>query len=387
MLKQYTKTTGKVGFALFFALFFTACSDGMLEGQEESNSNATAQDANMHPYDVNKHALNKVVCDPMGGGSNGGSQSGLKAELFYLDSSQPDYNRVGDYFQHGTKSTQELFFTDLYVPTRMFDTGFPSQTGEMIKDDQNNELIEYFALKFRSVLKLNPTDLEGDYELALLSDDGTIMRFTDIDGEQQVVVNNDGDHPTKMGCGEVVHFDHDTTVDVEIDYYQGPRHHISLIPLWRKVDANTRAEKECGKLGNHRFFDPNNNSKEKQTYLDMLLRGWQPIHASNWHLPIQEIYNPCVEGTNPRISDFSVQDIGEGVAIVTWTTDIPATSQVLVKRADGSEFVTTSDNVLRTSHRVVIDSEIDFGETYIFQGISISADMGKTLSRVIQETF
>ncbi len=386
MLKQNLKKGFHKAMTLSFILLIAACSNDSINSQNNLSEN-TEESVNLHPYDVNKHALNKVVCDPMGGGGNNNSQAGLIAELFYLDSTQPHYNRLEDYFQYGTASTQELFFTDLNIPTRMFDSGFPSQTGEVIKDDAGNELIEYFALRFKSVLKLSPEDEEGEYELALLSDDGTIMKFTDIDGVQKIVVNNDGDHETKMGCGDTVHFDHDTTMDVQIEYYQGPRFHISLIPLWRKVDAGTRSEGECGRSGNHRFFDPNNNSLATKTYTDMLLRGWQPIAASNWNLPLKEIFNPCTEGTNPKITDFKVQDIGEGLAIVTWETDIPATAQALVKRSDGSEFITTSDNVLRTSHRVIIDDEIDFGETYIFQGISISADMGKTLSRVIQETF
>lgn len=375
----------KIFVLMTFIYGLTACSGNLFNSEEQAAPSENTEP--MHPFDVNQHSINKVVCDPMGGPGNPGPNDGLIAELYYLDSTQPHYNNVQDYFDHGTRSSQKLFFTDLNVPTRLFDTGFPTQTGGVVQNDMGEDLIEYFALRFKSVLKLAPTDMEGNYELAILSDDGTVMRFTDVDGVETLVVDNDHNHPTRMGCGDTVYFDHDTSIDVRLDYYQGPRYHISLIPMWRRVDQSTQVEPECGKKGNSRYFDFNNNSTPQQAYLDMLLRGWQPIAAENWHLPPSSIFNPCMQGTTPVISNFNVLDIGEGVAIVTWNTDIPATAQVLWTDSQGTQTLTPSDNVLRTSHQVVIDQGINFGQTYTFQGVSISADMGKALSRVLQETF
>ncbi len=119
----------------------------------------------------------------------------------------------------------------------------------------------------------------------------------------------------------------------------------------------------------------------------MLARGWKPIATANWHMPPQAQVNPCVDGTPATISNFQVRDIGEAVAIVTWETNLPATSQVLWKDSDGNETLTVSDNVLRTQHQVIIDDGIDFDQTYTFQAVSITADMGKTLSRVLEESF
>lgn len=364
-----------------FLSLLSACG-GVNKSSELLSVPTNPGEVEYHPYDVNNFQLNKIVCDPMGTPGNPGPGDGLIASLFYLESNQPKYTQVSDYMEFGTKSTQKLFFSQLNVPTRVFDQGFPSQTGSLLQNDQNEDLIEHFGLRFRSVLTLAPSDEEGDYELALLSDDGAVLKIMNSEGEFETVVDNDKVHPTRMGCGDVVTFNKATEFDVEIDYYQGPRYHISLIPMWRKVDANTPAEVECGKQGNSRYFDFNNNSQPKQKYLDMLARGWKPIAAENWHLPPMAITNPCVQGTDPKISNFQIQDIGGGFVSATWETDIPATSQVRVVDPQGQERVTQSDNVLRTSHSVRIP--IVYNQVYDFQGISISADMGKSLSRVIQ---
>lgn len=371
---------------VIFSFVFSACSQS---SPIINNEDAVTEDSvQLHQYDVNQFKMNKVVCDPLGGPGNPGPQDGLVGQLFSLEAGQPQYDDVTSYIENGVKSTQKLFFTDLNVPTRMFDTGFPTQTGSIIQNDQGEDLFEYFAIRFRSVLKLSPEDQEGYYELALLSDDGSIMTMTDVNsGIEQVVVENDHDHQTRMGCGDTVYMTYDSEFDVKIDYYQGPRYHISVIPMWRRVDQGTQAEPECGKEGNTRYFDLNNNSAPKKAYNDMLLRGWQPIASSNWSLPPMAIVNPCTQGTNAKISNFQVGDIGEGVAIVTWETDIATTSQVLWRDALGNETVTDSDNVLRLQHQVIIDEGIDFGETYSFQAIAISADMGKTLGPIVEETF
>jgi hypothetical protein len=363
-------------------LILSSCTQGGFESSDLIQ--ASGDEVNFHSLDVNQYALNKVVCDPMGSDTNPGIYDGLIAELFYLDKSQTHYKKVSKYIEHGHRSDQKLFFSELNVPTRLFNTGFPTQTGGIVKDDEGNKLFEYFALRFKSVLSLSSEDEEGLYELALLSDDGSIMRVTRENGETLTVVDNDGDHPTRMGCGQTLYFERNTIYDVVIDYYQGPRNHIAMIPLWRKVTDGTPSESECGKQGNNRYFDYNNNSQAKQPYLDMLLRGWRPIAAANWGLPYMAQYNPCHQGTVPQISNFNVVDLGNGTALATWATDIPATSQVLVRAPNGDEIMTTSDNILRTNHQVIISDGVQIGIPYQFRGISISEDLGKGMSEEIE---
>lgn len=374
-------------FTLILGLFaIAACSGGETSSVEAYQPSDNEPQVEFHHLNVNSFKLNKVVCDPMGGSGNPGLDDGLIAELFYLDQTVHQHSQVQDFFDQGTRSTQDLFFTELNVPTRVFDTGFPSQTGSMIKNDDGEELIEYFALRFKSVLKLGPDDEEGDYELALLSDDGALLKVIDIDGDEHIIVDNDGLHPTRFGCSSTkVTMSKDTALDVRLEYFQGPRQHISLIPMWRRIDGQAGQDKECGKQGNERYFNYNNNSEPQKNYTDLLARGWKPIATDNWELPNSSIFNPCTEGTNAKILNFSIEKQGETQVVVSWETDIPATAQVLVKDSQGGEWMTDSDNGLRTSHRVVVDN-LPVGRIYTFQGVAITSDLGKTLSRVLQVT-
>lgn len=336
-------------------------------------------------FDVNKYPLNKLICNPMGG-EESLIDNGLKASLYYLSANQPRYSKVADYMKFGKPSEQFLFFTNVNVPTRLFDKGFPSQTGAMVKDDAGQNLIEYFALQMRSHLKLDPSkDSEGFYQLALLSDDGATLYQTDGDNSSKLLVDNDGLHPTRLGCGtRAVELKKGQFLPIELNYYQGPRMHIANVMMWRRVGSATEPlDASCGLTGNETFFDYNNNSKPQKAYNDLLARGWKPLSGSNFSVKQNSDYNPCTPGRAPIISQFRISEVGAKTVNLTWTTDIPATSQIrLVNMGNGSETLTRSDNLLRTSHSVTIDS-LGFEINYMAQAISISETYGKAISSPI----
>ena len=89
---------------------------------------------------------------------------------------------------------------------------------------------------------------------------------------------------------------------IAVDYYQGPRFHIALMVLWRKLpdaNASSLADSACGLSGNDRFFNSNQSpSVPSQTYLDLLSRGWSVVAPQNFLLPLNSPMNPC-NGTNP----------------------------------------------------------------------------------------
>lgn len=352
------------------------------EGKDQSDSGKATS-----LFDVNKYPVHKTVCDPFGGDSSVGNlQSGVKAELFYKGEQQPIWKNVQSYIDKGHNSQHTLFFSEINVPTRLFSMGFPKETGGVVADDNGNDLFEYFALKFSGRLKLGSQDEEGLYEIALLSDDGTILNFYEDEGEKRTIVSNDGDHPTRLGCGETVDMNSESLIPFELKYYQGPRHHIAVIPLWRKVDFTTSAEPHCGKTGNDVYFDFNNASKPKQTYKDLLSRGWKPWSKDNYVLPSDDDHNPCFPGETPIISEIVVDhDLDLGLTI-SWNTNIPATTQVLITYVTGgTEELTLSDNILRTSHQVVISNYLPSGE-YEFRAVSISDTYGKSVSDPIPFT-
>ncbi len=109
---------------------------------------------------------------------------------------------------------------NLDIPERSFSAGFPG-----VRD-----LFEWFAIKFRGRINVPG----GQCSFKLTSDDGANLY---IDGNK--VVDNDGIHPTRSKTGDVQlskgwH-------DIRVDYYQGPRYHITLQLLWKCGDADNYA--------------------------------------------------------------------------------------------------------------------------------------------------
>lgn len=337
-------------------------------------------DGQARGLDVNLYPINKLVCDPFEGGHDPGLSGGLKANLYYLPTGTT-YDYVGDVIANGKKSDQFFFFSQLNVPTRLFSLGFPLETGGVVKNDEGEDLVEYFALQFSSILKLGPNDEEGIYELALLSDDGSILKYRDDSGKYVEIVNNDFHHPTRLGCGGYLDMKRNSEVVIQLSYFQGPRYHISLIPMWRKVSSNTAAEPLCGKTGNSYWFDFNNQTPQAP-YKELLGRGWKPISASNYQIPQTVAFNPCTEGIKPVLSNFKAEVQGSKI-VATWSTNFPASSQLRYRNLDsGSDDLTISDNILRTEHRV--ETPLLGPGPYVVQGISISDTYGKTLSPGIE---
>src|SRR5690606_35966359 len=123
--------------------------------------------------------------------------------------------------------------------------------------DTNKKLIEYFGVKFESTLQLSDDDEEGDYELALLSDDGARLKIKDPATDSwREIINNDNNHETRMGCSsEVIRMTRRTQIPIEVVYFQGPRYHIANILMWRKSSVAGK-DSSCGVYGNKHYFNP-----------------------------------------------------------------------------------------------------------------------------------
>ncbi len=359
-----------------------ADSEGILQTQMTSGL-ATLK------VDVNRYASNKLVCDPFETPQTTTTttyEQGIMASLHYLDNGMPRMYKAGDYIQFGRKSDKSIFLADMNVRTRMFTEGFSTPSGEVLKKDSGEKLIEFFGLKMTTNIVLAADDEPGLYELAFLADDGSklILKSGDGDGADEVLIDNDGDHPTRMGCANrVIRMDRHAMQAVEVQYYQGPRYHIANVLMWRK--ATTAGEDpSCGKLGNHMYFNPDQNSAPQQAFIDLQARGWKVLKPENYMISKTKIdYNPCTKGTAPVITDFREIEIGQTVADFRWTTDIPATSQLqLTNMSTGAVTTTVSDNQLRTDHHVSL-SNLQPNTEYRVQAISVSEDLGRTISNEI----
>jgi hypothetical protein len=112
----------------------------------------------------------------------------------------------------GACRTQALIYTDYFdVPTTPFEKGFPGVA----------DRIEWFSILYRGSFEVSQT---GEYEFALASDDGSILR---ING--RVIVDNDGLHGpvVKRGTVRLTQGTH----ELDLRYFQGPRTLVSL-QLW-----------------------------------------------------------------------------------------------------------------------------------------------------------
>lgn len=377
-----------------------SCSKGKPEDIQALITIA-AQDTEKSIYDNNAYPITKLVCDPFDPNPAPSPKHGIRSSLWFRGFNQPIYQNVMSYINKYIHSDQSLFFNSINVPTRMFYTGFPLESGDVVRDDLGNQLIEYFAIKFESQIVLGDTDSEGLYELALLSDDGTLLKIKDPDhpvindpSGWETHINNDGNTPTRMKCSSrLISMKKDKKIAIELLYYQGPRHHIANMLIWRKA---TEAGKDayCNRSGNQYFFSSNKNSAPLK-WLDLQARGWKVLDSANYLLPENENssaqngdtdYNACYKGTVPVISNFQVIEQLSNEVSFSWKTDIKAVSSMMVTNLDtGEKAVIETDNVLRTTHQIMITG-LKSRTNYRFQAIAISEDLGRAISPGIDLT-
>lgn len=363
-------------------LMFAGCKNNSEDVSQTNNTNGVQRLA----VNVNQYKAGGVICDPLNGGNitQTSYEKGIKAELFYKTSSMPRWYKSTDYVQLALKSAQNIFLSDMNVPTRLFTEGFSTTQGSVLKDDQQNKLIEYFGLKMSTHIVLSDSDEEGYYEFALLSDDGVKMSIKggDFNVPDQVLIDNDGDHPTSMGCSnQSIRMLKNVLLPVELTYYQGPRYHIANILMWRKSTVAGK-DKQCGLNGNDMYFDPDKQSKPQKAFIDLLARGWKVLTPDNYRIskvtssPPPD-YNPCVNGTDPVISAFVLGEVILSSVSFSWDTDIASTSQiVLTNLATGVSVVTDADNILRTRHDVTLNN-LQPSTNYKAKALSVSADLGR----------
>jgi hypothetical protein len=258
-------------------------------GDGTSEPNKSVTDPNAKPPDQ------PVICDPFSG--TGKCDGGVTGYIYALT---PELRaKFGDtgvntYLENGQRYNVLLKLSQLFIPTRPFDTGFPTSQGEELKTPAGEVLIEYFAMKLRTVLKLNQdttggmkVNAPGYYQFAVLSDDGSRLEVINPAGEvQNVLIDNDGSHATEMGCSKTaVYLDATTRMPLQILYYQGPRLHIALSMLWRKVDrADSALSSHCGESGNGLFFgDKYDDFSNHATFGKLLDEGWAPVGSENFN--------------------------------------------------------------------------------------------------------
>lgn len=235
-------------------------------------------------------------------GTPGTNQNGLAGKIKYMTATEASASRptgVDDLLSRGADAGVNLVLNQLNVPGVKFTEGFYNPaTKTPLKTASGDVLIEWFAIDLFGELLLSDTEEEGYYQLALISDDGAILK---IDETATVagttLIDNDGEHPTRMGCAnKPVYLKKSETLPIRVKYYQGPRTHIALSLVWRKV-ANMGAANDayCGLTGNDVFWNTNVvPSAPTAKFDDLVARGWTIPSAKNFVLPPSVRTNPCI---------------------------------------------------------------------------------------------
>jgi hypothetical protein len=273
---------------------------------------------------------NQVVCDPFGGSSSKGANLGLLASgVTYVDQSRlavgvsaGDFmsdlgNSVESLLQHRGASPVgyspvNLFISAINFPAMYFSQGFlDSSTGVAVKDAGGNMLTEYFGFRLQGQF-VTADWPAGDYQIASLTDDGSILTMSRAKGDgSDFVINNDGMHSMKLGCSNsVVHVTAQSKFAFAMDYMQGPRVTIGLMLLYRPVSLSGDAQEPlCGlHTEDDTYFrdhDDNKNpivAEPQSAYLQLTgafdkstgSGGWTVIESDHYNLP-ENASNPCAK--------------------------------------------------------------------------------------------
>ena len=225
----------------------------------------------------------------------------LIATLSYFPNGSPYGNSttLEDFKTSATPVSATIYFTDVDVPSEYFTQGFVNGKGETLMTPSGTILDSWFALDFKSSIKLGPNNPPGNYEFAMLSDDGSILS---IDSGQGLtpIVSADHVQSSTFTCSSVtIPFTASSLYPVDIQYFQGPPVSIAAVMMWRLVPAggtlNTSGCDYDG--GDHYYFtEPSNGGPNNplQPYLNLLSEGWAPLTPDNFVLPKSAGTNPCV---------------------------------------------------------------------------------------------
>lgn len=328
----------------------------------------------------------RTICDPFNTNSPAARDRGVVANLVWLSDEYTPRGgvaapqQVSRYFEIGNIVESTLYFDRIFTPTRAFDLGFITQEGQTVLNHHNEPLYEYFALHMEGQFQLGPNDPEGPYQISVLSDDGSVLKVSDGNGGWTTIVNNDGEHSTRMACPlNVVNMTRTTKLPFQLQYHQGPRYHIAMAVMWRPLPSGTHPDipvndPECGRSGNSRYWDSTVvPSQAKQPFYELLARGWKVLENENYAFP-EQASNPCVPSEDTlTISNFQITGVTRNSMTLNWTTNIPSTSKVEYRNVvTGVVTSTAEDTALVTSHTVTV-SGLTANTLYAFKGISKSS--------------
>ena len=303
-----------------------------------------------------------TVCDPLSGGGQAEQGKGLVGNIRLLHDPSHRENRtyLSNYLDD-TLSYQvpnmTLFMGKVDVPSRDFTLGFSTQDNEILSVNEQ-PLIEFFNINLESILRIDNESEVGEYELAIISDDGSKLSLKPA-GQNGFLtyINSNRPHAPTMLCGEsgtnvprYISFQKGKGVDIKINYFQGPRTRIALQFIWRKKTMNQVKSSKCGEGINSLSFGDLISSE-----------GWSIIPADVFNLP-NGIVNTCVDGTSAE--DYTVSRFNVPAPKDKLINGLVQNVGVTIKNvADGSMLTLASDEFVVSNGEVIGDRvhyEVEF---------------------------
>ncbi|MFN7685108.1 MAG: hypothetical protein ACK5QT_06815 [Oligoflexia bacterium] len=287
-------------FAALFALWLMSACKGIQPASSE------APRAPQSARQVEAFSPSSLVCNPLTEGSGTDTDpvepsAGIRGRLFSI----PNWETclwarnclqipVDGFLAEGTDLGMNLFFQDINVPTRLFTAGFETQSGEVIRNPQGEVVYEWFGLDLQAQIKLGPNDPAGQYQFALISDDGVILDLDTTGQGLQPAIQDPLIHAPKLSCAsQTVTLSAASKIPMRLRYFQGPRFHIALQLLWR-LNPTTLQTSHCGEQGTHLYHNPDTTPSTPQAaYEQLLSEGWRPLGPENFELPSSSGNNPC----------------------------------------------------------------------------------------------
>jgi hypothetical protein len=298
-MKSLSKMHGRIG-ALILAVLTTltaGCgSSGSGSGGSSSASSMPLVVANSVMRDQGA-----TLASPVSGGMIADLYIQPRASMLAPDTTIVGCDQAGSgalgiqsYLDNPAWITQQILFTDLYIPARNFASGFPLSDGS----GGTLPVRSYFVTDIKGSFHLAAGDQAGYYQFSVIADDSAQIR-TSVEGTfDYLLVDNEKPAGPNGGCleqtqtahlgcssqyanqsGQFIHTIHiapGESIPLEVLYWQGPGLALAMTVLYRQVaDPTNTTSLQDASCGQELGF-----TEGSAGLLDLLTR-WTPVTFNN----------------------------------------------------------------------------------------------------------
>jgi hypothetical protein len=241
-----------------------------------------------------------TVCEPLGGNEPVKAKNGLIGNLRLIKEAQ-ELSKVTSLSRRSIQSKLsnyadplfsdsvedlKIFMSSVDIPVRDFLDGFSSQEGSVLEYN-GEKLVEFFNVNLFADIMVNTDGLADQYEFALGSDDGSKLSIKENNSSEFITyIDSNLEHSTTFLCSEngsgsprYINLEKDKPVQIEINYFQGPRQKIALQMFWRKKTEAQTMSTSCGRSVNIE---------------NLTGEGWKVVPPEVIYLP-EGYVNPCAD--------------------------------------------------------------------------------------------